>query len=137
MANIDVEQGEAEAVPLPKLNVICKRSPKVRTCGPCASPEALGTQQRRRVLVRRTEAKMMHMSLVLLGAVLILIGVLFMVGQPLWHGRLSGGRQFPTGTPKDTLEPRQPDGGFGIKSNGPGLVLFAAGAVLLVAAAVT
>ena len=50
---------------------------------------------------------MTHMSLVLLGAVLILIGVLFMVGQPLWHGRLSGGKQFPTGTPKDTLEPRQ------------------------------
>ena len=50
---------------------------------------------------------MTHMSLVLLGALLILIGVLYMVGQPLWQGRLSGGKRFPTGTPKDTLEPRQ------------------------------
>ena len=49
---------------------------------------------------------MTHMSLVLLGALLILIGVLYMVGQPLWQGRLSGGKRFPTGTPKDTLEPR-------------------------------
>ena len=35
---------------------------------------------------------------------------LYMVDQPLWQGRLSGGKRFPTGTPKDTLESSQTRG---------------------------
>ncbi len=77
---------------------------------------------------------MTHLALVLIGTLLILIGVVSMAGQPLWRGPLSGGKR--TGAPSDTLEPQTPIKGFGIKSNWPGLALFAAGAVLLVAAVV-
>ena len=74
-------------------------------------------------------------SLVSLGALLVLIGVVYMAAQPLWRGRLSGGRRL--GKPReDTLEPERPARGFGIESNWPGLALVAVGAVLLLAAAV-
>ena len=74
------------------------------------------------------------MTFILLGALLLLTGVVFMVTQPLWRGRLSGGRRFRSTQPSDTLEPQRPASGFGIKSNWPGLVLIALGAVLLLAA---
>ena len=79
---------------------------------------------------------MTHMSLILLGTSLILIGVVSMAGQPLWRGRLSGGKRTQAGAPSDTLEPQRPIRGFGFRSNWPGLALFAAGAVILVAAVV-
>ena len=85
------------------------------------------------VLVRRrVEASM---TLILLGALLVLIGVVSMAAQPLWLVRLSGGRRLRSGKPVDTLEPPRPARGFGIKSNWPGLALVAVGAVLLLAAA--
>lgn len=74
------------------------------------------------------------MTLIWLGALLVLAGVVFMAAQPLWRGRLSSGRRLRSGKPSDTLEPQRPDAGFGIKSNWPGLALFAVGAVLLLAA---
>lgn len=74
------------------------------------------------------------MTLISLGALLVLIGVVYMAGQPLW-GRLSGGRRSRSGKPSDTLEPPRPARGFGIESNWPGLALVAVGAVLLLAAA--
>jgi hypothetical protein len=70
------------------------------------------------------------MTLIWLGALLVLAGVVSMTVQPLW-GRLSGGRRLRSGKPIDTLEPQTPARGFGIKSNWPGLALFAIGAVLL------
>jgi drug/metabolite transporter (DMT)-like permease len=74
------------------------------------------------------------MTLIWLGALLVLAGVVFIAVQPLW-GRLSGGRRLRSGKPSDTLEPQAPARGFGIKSNWPGLVLVAMGAVLLLVAA--
>lgn len=77
------------------------------------------------------------MTLILLGALLVLIGLVSMVAQPLWRGRLSGGKRLRSGKPSDTLEPSRPASGFGIKSNWTGLTLVAVGAVLLLAAAVS
>jgi hypothetical protein len=74
------------------------------------------------------------MALVWIGALLVLIGVLILAVQPLQRGRLSGGRlREPKAS--DTLEPRRPGSGFGIKSNWPGLALVGFGIVLLLAAA--
>jgi uncharacterized membrane protein len=76
------------------------------------------------------------MTLILLGALLVFVGVLFMAAQPIWRGRLSGVRRLHSAQPSDTLEPERPARGFGIKSNWPGLALVALGAILLLAGAV-
>jgi len=73
------------------------------------------------------------MTLVWLGALLVFVGVLQMAFQPIWRGRLSGGRRPRSG--RATLEPEGPGSGFGIKSNWPGLVLVAFGCAFLLAAA--
>ena len=84
------------------------------------------------------------MTLVVIGALLLLAGVVFMAAQPLWLGRLSsikrpdqkGGLGLsPEEGASNTLEPRRPATGFGIKSNWPGLAMIAAGALLLLAGA--
>jgi drug/metabolite transporter (DMT)-like permease len=69
--------------------------------------------------------------LIWIGALLVLCGVLLLALQPLRRGRLSGGKLASA----DTLEPRRPASGFGLTSNWPGLLLFALGVVLLLAAA--
>jgi len=69
--------------------------------------------------------------LVWVGALLVVGGVVFMAAQPLLRGRLSGGKRLRSGWASDTLEPERPAGGFGIKSNWPGLALVVLGAVLL------
>ncbi|MFH0299725.1 hypothetical protein AAFX91_21325, partial [Bradyrhizobium sp. 31Argb] len=56
------------------------------------------------------------------------------VFQPIWRGRLSGGRLLRSG--RDTLEPERPGSGFEIKANWPGLVLVALGGAFLLAGAV-
>jgi len=71
------------------------------------------------------------MTLIWLGVLLVLGGVLQMAYQPIWHGRLSGRRRLRAGQPGDTLEPERPAGGFGLKSNWPGLALVALGAAFL------
>jgi hypothetical protein len=83
------------------------------------------------------------MTLVMIGALLVLAGVVFMAAQPLWRGRLSSVKRPDQGigqglSPEgasDTLEPRRPARGFGIKSNWPGLAMIAVGAVLLLVGA--
>src|SRR3954447_23543160 len=75
------------------------------------------------------------MTLMWLGVLLVFGGVLQMAFQPIWRGRLSGGRRLRSGRPSDTLEPERPASGFGIKSNWPGLAMFALGAAFLLAAA--
>ena len=79
------------------------------------------------------------MTLVMIGALLVLAGVVFMAAQPLWHGRLSSVKRPDEGLgpqgASDTLEPRKPARGLGIKWNWPGLAMVAAGAVLLLAGA--
>jgi hypothetical protein len=75
------------------------------------------------------------MTLIWLGVLLVFAGVLQMAFQPIWRGRLSGGRRLRSGD--DTLEPERPGSGFEIKSNWPGLVLAAlGGAFLLVGAGI-
>ena len=69
------------------------------------------------------------MTLIWLGALLVFGGVLQMVFQPIWRGRLSGGRRLRSA--RDTLEPERPASGFGIKSNWPGLALVVLGAAFL------
>jgi hypothetical protein len=75
------------------------------------------------------------MLVIWLGALFVLVGLVFMAAQPLWRGRLSDRRsQAPVaGT---TLEPRKPASGFGLAANWPGLALMALGAILLLAGVV-
>ena len=73
------------------------------------------------------------MTLIWLGALLVFVGVLQMAFQPIWRGRLSGVRRLRFG--RNTLEPERPGGGFGIKSNWPGLVMVAFGGAFLLAGA--
>ena len=75
------------------------------------------------------------MTLIWLGVLLVLGGVLQMAYQPIWHGRLSGRRRLRAGQPSDTLEPERPAGGFGFKSSWPGLALLALGAAFLLVGA--
>jgi hypothetical protein len=75
------------------------------------------------------------MALIWLGASLVVVGVLFVVAQPIWRGRLSGGRRLRSVEASDTLEPEKPASGFSLKSNWPGLAMIALGAVLLLAGA--
>ena len=88
---------------------------------------------RRETTSRRSLVQEIVMALILLGVLLIFGGVLQMAFQPIWRGRLSGGRRLPSGRPGDTLEPERPASGFGIKSNWPGLAMFALGAAFLLA----
>lgn len=66
------------------------------------------------------------------GAALIIAGLVAMVLQPLRQGQLSGDR-LGWEEPADTLEPRRPSRGLGIRGNWPGLALFSVGAVLMIA----
>jgi sulfite exporter TauE/SafE len=70
------------------------------------------------------------MFLIGLGALLVLCGVLYMVRAVIWRGSLSGP---DSGRPvRDTLEPPTRSMRFlGIRTNWPGILLMAIGAVLL------
>lgn len=74
------------------------------------------------------------MTRVLLGALLVLVGVMYMAYQPLRRHRLSGGKRLPPDKPANTLEPINPAEGFGIRAVWPGLALIAVGALLLLTA---
>jgi hypothetical protein len=87
-----------------------------------------------------------RMLVIWLGALFVLGGLLFMMAQPIWRGRLSEARRrrSSSAVPRDTamkpaepmtLEPRRPGAGFGLKANWPGLVLIVLGAILLLAGA--
>jgi len=82
--------------------------------------------------------------LVVIGTLFVLGGLLFMVAQPIWRGRLSDARRTSSAVPPkgahpvrepQTLEPRRPGAGFGLKRNWPGLLLIVLGGILLVAEA--
>ena len=82
------------------------------------------------------------MTLVI-GALLVLAGLVFTAAQPLWRARLSSVKRPGEGivqgdgppVASDSLEPRRPARGFGLKWNWPGLAMMAAGAVLLLVGA--
>ena len=67
---------------------------------------------------------------ILLGALLVFGGVLYMVRAVIWRGSLSGP---DSGRPvRGTLEPRRRGVGFlGLETNWPGILLIATGAILL------
>lgn len=82
------------------------------------------------------------MLVIWLGALLVLGGLVFMMAQPIWRGRLSEARRRRTSSavPRDTLEPhtlepRRPGAGFSLRANWPGLVLIVLGGILLLASA--
>ena len=52
------------------------------------------------------------MLVIWLGALLVLGGLVFMMAQPIWRGRLSDAtKRTSSGVPRDTLEPRRPGAG--------------------------
>ena len=74
------------------------------------------------------------MFLMVLGALLVLGGILYMAGTAIWRGPLSG----PDSSQpvRDTLEPPRRSVRFlGIGTNWPGILLMVIGAVLLVSGA--
>jgi len=71
------------------------------------------------------------MLVIYLGALFVVGGVLFMLAQSLWRGRLSVPRRISSEIPGATLEPGNPTAGLGLKRNWPGLVLVLLGWVLL------
>lgn len=74
------------------------------------------------------------MVLMGLGALLILGGLLYMARATIWRGPLSG-RDSP-GRVRDTLEPPRRGLGFlGLGANWPGVLLMAAGAMLMASGA--
>jgi sulfite exporter TauE/SafE len=70
------------------------------------------------------------MMVILLGALLVFGGVLYMVRAVIWRGSLSGP---DSGRPvRGTLEPRRRGVGFlGLGTNWPGILIIATGAILL------
>ena len=60
-----------------------------------------------------------RMLVIWLGALFVLGGLLFMMAQPIWRGRLSDAKRTSPGVPRDTLEPRRPGAGFTLKANWP------------------
>jgi hypothetical protein len=82
------------------------------------------------------------MLVIWLGALFVLGGLLFLVAQPIWRGRLSDARRIRTSSAAPratlephTLEPRRPGAGLGLKANWPGLLLIVIGGILLLAGA--
>jgi hypothetical protein len=76
------------------------------------------------------------MLVILLGALLVIGGLIYMASEALRRGRLSGtagsSAQSPADVRDGTLEPARHGVGFlGIAGNWPGLALMALGALLL------
>ena len=74
------------------------------------------------------------MFLMVLGALLVLGGILYMARTAIWRGPLSGPDS--SGPVRDTLEPPARSVRFlGLGTNWPGILLMAIGAVLLISGA--
>lgn len=72
------------------------------------------------------------LSLRMIGALLILAGVVYMAAAAIWRGRMSDPMHNPGDTTDRTLEPRQGGMRFlGLGANWPGLAMIALGVVLL------
>ncbi len=76
------------------------------------------------------------MTLMWLGVLLIIVGIVYMAAQAILPGRMSRVRPVTPRRPGNTLEPERPASGFGLGSNWPGLVMIALGAILLLGLAV-
>ena len=73
------------------------------------------------------------MLTILLGALLMFGGLIFLAAQPMFRARLSSVRRTSAASPDPTLEPSKPAAGFSLKETWPGLVLVAVGGILLLA----
>jgi len=72
------------------------------------------------------------MMVMALGALLVIGGVLYMAHAAIGRGSLSGPSS-PASPVRDTLEPSRRGLGFlGLEPNWPGILLIAAGAILLI-----
>jgi hypothetical protein len=74
------------------------------------------------------------MSMILLGALLVLAGVVFLAVQVMRHGALSSAKQGTGRGAPQSLEPRRQGGIFDPRRNWPGYVLIFIGALLLLTA---
>jgi hypothetical protein len=71
------------------------------------------------------------MLVIWLGVLLVVVGILYMAGQAIWRGRMSEPGPAGLGS-RNTLEPAHRGVRFmGLGPNWPGLLLVAAGAILL------
>lgn len=77
------------------------------------------------------------MGLVGVGALLVILGVVVTAISTLRRGRLSEPRPRAPESPRDTLEPTGRGRRLSLKTDLPGLMLIAIGAILLIASAVT
>jgi hypothetical protein len=75
------------------------------------------------------------MIVILIGAALVICGVVYMAGKSIWQGRLSGTSRRRTMVETTTLEPQTRGTAFDLRSNWIGLALVALGAILLIAGA--
>jgi hypothetical protein len=66
------------------------------------------------------------------GALLIICGIVYLAGAAIYQGRMSDPERDPADTPAHGLEPRGRGMRFlGLKTNWPGLALVVVGAILL------
>jgi hypothetical protein len=68
---------------------------------------------------------------VLLGALLVIVGMLQMAYEAIWKGRLSGASHRRTIKESTTLEPKGRSAAFDPKANWPGIALTVLGVTLL------
>lgn len=79
------------------------------------------------------------MLVIWLGALLVILGMIYMAMRAIWKGPMSEPNRTRPGLPRDTLEPRGRGaeiGVFALSRNWPGLMLMAMGAILLLAGVV-
>jgi hypothetical protein len=72
------------------------------------------------------------MVYILFGALLFVVGITFIVLQPL-KGRLSRARSTAPTPQGKTLEPERPGKGMSMRSNWPGLLMITLGGILMLA----
>ncbi len=71
------------------------------------------------------------MLVILLGAVFVVAGIVYLASQAIWRGRLSG-QSAPLSAPADTLEPPRRGVRFlGLRQNWLGIVLVVVGGAML------
>jgi hypothetical protein len=71
------------------------------------------------------------MTLILIGALLFIAGVVYLTMQPL-KGRLSRPRTVSPTPDGRTLEPERPGRGLSVRANWPGVLLMIVGGALLI-----
>jgi hypothetical protein len=71
------------------------------------------------------------MTVIFIGALLVIGGSLLMAYTAIWKGRLSGASRRASIVESTTLEPRGPSAAFNPKANWPGIALIALGTILL------